>query len=397
MRTVPTAPPRVLLAVNVYSGYQRRIVRGVLDFDARHNRRWRFLFDPRPRAETADLLREFGDADGVVLHGPLRSGDVRRLTRAFRRRGVPVVFAGHEVAGLPCACPDEAAVGRMALEHLRGKGFARFAFFGPAWADHAVFGARYDGLVRAAAAAGLEGEVPRSPAGATEPDRRGRAALARWVATLPTPIGLFCGNIDYARRAVGALAEAGVDVPTRAGVLGVDPDDLFCDMVHPPLSTIDHGMRRVGYEAARLLDRLLRGEPVPDRPVVVPPAGVEQRQSTDTLAVEDEDVAAVLRAIDARLEEEAIGARDLIEAAAVGRRSLEQRFRRAVGRGVQEELVRRRIERAKGLLAEAGPFGPMKLPEVAARCGFANAARLSEAFVRVAGVRPGRWRQSVSG
>ena len=387
------APPRVLLAVDVFAGYQRRIVRGVLDYEARHRRGWRFLFDPRPAADAGERLGRYGDADAVVLHGPHQTREAGRLVGRFRRRGVPVVFAGHAVEGLPCACPDEAAVGRMAFEHLRGKGFARFAYFATP-PGQPVFDARFAGLT---AAAGGLGPVVRSPDACAADGPRGRRALVGWVASLETPVGLLCGNIDFARRAAGACAEAGVDVPTRVGVLGVDPDDLFCDMVHPPLSTIDHGMRRVGYEAARLLDRLLRGETVPDRPVVVPPAGVEQRQSTDTLAVEDQDVAAVLRAIDAGLEEESVGARDLIEAAAVGRRSLEQRFKRAVGRGVQEELVRRRIERAKALLAEAGPFGPMKLPEVAARCGFANAARLSEAFVRVAGVRPGRWRQSVSG
>ena len=393
-RSGSTARPlRVLLAVDVYAGYQRRLVRGVLDYADRHAQQWQFLFNPRPVASVQERLSAYPDADGVVLHASVtRAGT---LARRFQRRGVPVVFAGHRVEDLPCACADEAAVSRLAFEHLRGKGFGRFAWFGPTSAQVPVFAERRAAFAGAIAEHGLD-PLLAAPDAADAGGAAGRRALRRWLASLPTPIGLFCGNLDFARRAVAACSEEALDVPTRVGVLGVDPDDLFCDMAHPPLSTIDHGMRRVGHEAARILDGLLNGGPPPPRPVLVPPSGVEQRQSTDTLAVEDDDVAAILQAIRLRLRDPATGAATLLAAVPVGRRSLEQRFRRAIGRGVQEELVRQRVELAKTLLADAGPFAPAKLPDVAARSGFTSAARLSEAFVRVAGVRPGRWRRSVT-
>jgi LacI family transcriptional regulator len=389
------AGPRVLVAIDVFSGYQRRIIRGVVDYNAARGRPWRLLFHPRPAPNVAERLVPFRDADAVILHGSgSRALDELSPTqrRRLQRRKTPLVFAGHRVLDVPCAFPDEQAVARLAFDHLRTKGFTRLAFFGSADAGSDVFKERYDAFAEAARDSGLPAVV-QAPIQADWPDAKGRTTLLRWIRQLPKPVGLFCANTDYARRAVAACGEAGFDVPTRVAIVGVDPDDLICDMVHPPLTTIDQGMRRVGYEAARLLDHLLAGRTVaPSKRV--PPLGVEPRQSTDTLAVEDVEVAQVLRAIAARLHDPDVGAGTILKSIPASRRSLEQRFRRETGRGVQEELVRRRVERAKELLAATGPFAVAKLDQVALQSGFSSAARLSEAFLRIVGERPGQWRRT---
>lgn len=68
----------------------------------------------------------------------------------------------------------------------------------------------------------------------------------------------------------------------------------------------------------------------------------------------------------------------------VTRRSLERRFRAALGHGIHEEILRCRLERAKRLLAATD----LSIKEVAAAAGFSTADGLGRTFRRVEGVAP---------
>lgn len=68
--------------------------------------------------------------------------------------------------------------------------------------------------------------------------------------------------------------------------MGVDNDAVFCDLSEPPLSSIDQDLERIGYEAAALLERLMRGDSPPAEPVFVPPRAVVTRRSTDAIAID---------------------------------------------------------------------------------------------------------------
>ncbi len=68
----------------------------------------------------------------------------------------------------------------------------------------------------------------------------------------------------------------------------------------------------------------------------------------------------------------------------ITRRSLERRFRAAVGHGIHDEIVRCRLERAKRLLLATD----LSLKEVSSAAGFSNADSLGRAFRRAEGVTP---------
>ena len=83
----------------------------------------------------------------------------------------------------------------------------------------------------------------------------------------------------------------GIAVPEQIAVLGVDNDPVICGVCHPPLSSIELGSDRIGYEAAALLDRMMAGRRPPNGDVLVEPVEIVTRQSTDTLAIDDPEVA----------------------------------------------------------------------------------------------------------
>ena len=83
--------------------------------------------------------------------------------------------------------------------------------------------------------------------------------MADWLKSLKKPVALLAGSDPRAREVLDACRLANLHVPEEIAVLGVNDDDLFCEMANPPLSSIIHNARRIGYEAAAMLDRLMQG------------------------------------------------------------------------------------------------------------------------------------------
>jgi LacI family transcriptional regulator len=181
-----------------------------------------------------------------------------------------------------------------------------------------------------------------------------------------------------------------VSVPDELAVLGVDNDELLCDLADPPLSSVIPDTRRTGYEAARLLEAMMAGERVPPVAHLVSPLGVATRQSTDVLATDDGDLSAAVRFIREHATE-GIRVEDVLRAVPLSRRALEARFKQQLGRTPHQEVLRLRIERVKELLAETD----LSLTAIAHRTGYAHVEYLSVAFKRETGVPPSVYRAQV--
>lgn len=170
----------------------------------------------------------------------------------------------------------------------------------------------------------------------------------------------------------------------------MDNDFLLCNLCTPPLSSIIPNTHRTGYLAAELLSRMIAGKRVPAEAHLVEPLGIETRQSTEVLAVEDRDLAAVLRHIREHACE-GIKVGDVLKQVPLSRRVLESRFIKAFGRSPHDELLRVKVERVKQLLIGTD----LTLTAIAERTGFPHAEYLSVAFNRLVGESPGRYRRTV--
>jgi LacI family transcriptional regulator len=185
-----------------------------------------------------------------------------------------------------------------------------------------------------------------------------------------------------------ACAQIPISVPDEVAVIGVDNDDLLCDLSQPSLSSVVPDTARIGYQAAELLDRMLGGEVVRPQDIQVTPLGVETRQSTDVLAVSDPDVVQAIRYIrEHACEGIDVGA--VVKKLAISRRVLELRFRELLRCTPHEQIVRVRIQRAMQLLAET----ELPLKTIAERAGFNDVEYLSMAFKRHSGLSPREFRR----
>ena len=214
--------------------------------------------------------------------------------------------------------------------------------------------------------------------------------LAKWLAGLPKPVGIMACYDIKAQQVLDVCRELDLAVPEQVAVIGADNDHLLCNLSDPPLSSVIPNSRRAGYEAARLLDQMMFGEKVDNNAVLVRPLGIETRQSTDTLAIEDAEIAEALRFI-RRHASSGINVGDVLKAVPLSRRVLESRFRKLLGRTPHEEIVRQRIGRVQQLLSET----ELSLREIADRTGFEHAEYLSVAFKQATGQTPTQFRKSL--
>ena len=383
-----SAIPKVVLLLETSRQYGRQLLRGIARY-ARLHGPWSLVVAPGHFEQELPSVRHWGgDAVIVRISSP-------KMARAIRKSGIPAValeasleeFAALNASlGISEIRPDSAGIARAAVEHLMERGFRHFVYCGMEnclWSH-----ARQQEFCRCVSEKGFSCAVFSIPSNRRKQDEeRERMTLARWLQELPKPLGLMACNDDQATKVLDACAVARLSVPDEVAVIGVDNDELLCELSDPPLSSVTLNLDLAGYEAAALLDGLMSGRIQGYHQVLVKPRWVAARCSTDVVAQDDRLVAAALRFIHDNAQR-AIQVREVVDHTGVSRRSLERRFTAAIGRTILQELTRSRLDRAKRLLLETD----LSIEQVALAAGF-SAQRMTHAFRHGEGTLPHLYRQ----
>lgn len=386
--------PQVALLVETSTEFGRGLLRGILRYSRLHGP-WSLLVAP---GHLGSALAQLGRwrADGIVAR--LQSADLRQVLRSTR---APLIASTlDEAPGLAPAGnlgeirTNAAAIAQQAAEHLIEAGFRRLAFCGFQGSDWSL--AREHAFLRYAADHGYPCDHHRiARAGWLQEPRwistaqHQQPELMRWLQALPKPVGLMACNDVCGREVLQACAAGTLRVPDDVAVVGVDNDEMMCELSSPALSSVELGTEAAGYAAAALLDRLMRKEAAAGERIVVEPRRVLARGSSDVIALEDALVAAALRFMREHAKER-LDVGDVVRSLGVSRRTLERRFLAALGRGISSEIARYHLQRAERLLLET------KLPtyQVAAEAGYGSVKSLRRAFLRYTGHTPERFRQN---
>jgi len=366
-------------------------VRGLMDYAERHGG-WSLTTSPPSligageEPLTLENLRGWpGDGVFAVI---LNQADIR----AARRLRIPVLNGAstlRDTSGIPRVRPDHYAMGRLAAEHLLERGLRRLAYYG---LDGFWFSElRCQGFVERAEQAGATCDVLQVPrrSGLWANWQKRTGLLVRWLKHLRPPVGLVAVQDYRARAVIEECDRLGLRIPHDVAVVGMENDPTLCEFCRPTLSSVSRNAWQMGVESAAMLDRLMDGLPTPDD-VAIPPDGVVARQSTDTIAVEDPHLAAAVHFIHDHLGEP-FGIDRVVDATSISRRQLETRFQRELDCTPLEYLSRKRIERAKQILAAPGRI---KLHNVVTVCGFPSVERMRLVFKRLTGMTPLEYRQS---
>ncbi|WP_422924807.1 substrate-binding domain-containing protein [Singulisphaera sp. PoT] len=363
--------------------FYREILRGIKSF-AEERSDW--ILTPIAPEKRAIGLAKSLRCDGYIGH--LFNSPIAEAVLAL---GKPVVNVSGVLPGLPMprVVVDHEEVGRMAARHLIERGVRTFGFVG--YPEHDFSLGRERGLIEIAEAAGFTVSVfhddvhrIQDPTGMWFWNR----PLLQWLTSLTKPVGLLTSHDTQGAQVSEYCRQLGFSVPDDVAIVGVDNDDLLCEMSRPSLSSVALPAQRIGYEAATLLDQRMRGQTPSTSVVVLPPVGLVVRQSSDLIAVADPDVSDAVRFIQEHAHQP-IRVPDVLEAVPVARRSLERRFRKWLQRSISEEICRVHIERGRDLLMKTN----LSMSAIAELSGFTDGRQLSIAFRRETGMTPSDYRR----
>ncbi|MBX3427530.1 MAG: substrate-binding domain-containing protein [Pirellulales bacterium] len=368
--------------------HQEVFIEGVLQYAREKNCQWSFIVAPEWSSVSLTNLTGW-PGDGVIaaLNTPEEA-------RCAEKSELAIVNISGVLAESPSPrlMVDNRAIGVLGAKHLLERGFKRFAYYG-------IRGVRYSddrcrGFRETIAAAGFAVDSLAVPSTFTI---RGTSwlgqqrELSAWLETLEVPCGLLAVSDARARQAIEGCHDLGINVPDQIAILGVDDQQIICEHCHPRISSIARNNVLEGYQAARLLDQMMKKRKVARFERLVPPLGVVERESTATLAVTDERLKRALDYFHANIEDP-VSVKEICAQVDVSRRWLEYAFRDALGESPFNYIRRRRLQHARQLL---GDEPDLKIDHIARRTGYTSANQLAKAFRQEFGLSPRQYRKSL--
>lgn len=370
-------PPHIALLIETSLASGRDILRGIARY-VREHRRWSLYHEPHGLTDALPRWLRHWRGDGIIARIQTRT-----MATQIAASGIPTIDVLGVVPnpGFPLVHVDDVAIARMAADHLRARGLRHFGFYGiqgENWSEQ-----RCAGFCAAVAPDPVAiHELPRDAIG-RRPWERVENRMAKWIAALPKPVGILVCSDQRGPQLLEACRRASVSIPDDVAVIGVDNDEPLCEVCDPPLSSIQAGHVSVGYEAAALLDGLLRGSEAPRKALLVQPRHVVQRLSTDMLAIDDMAVAAALRLIRERGYVE-LNVDEIARRVNLSRSVLQRRFRTLLNRTIHQEIIAMKLKRAQELLTNTD----LPLSVVAERTGFTHQEYMGAVFKKRLGKTP---------
>lgn len=376
----------ILVQVDLRQKAARDLLGGVLHAAAQRPRWDVRLLHGHPLNRLADLVR--WRPDGLITDRPLTPPQARRLADAGLRA---LIAAYDDTSGDPDeprlavrhVCCDNAAIGRAAAELLLGKRLRHFAYV-PATVRNPFLRRRCAAFRETLAAQGLDADIYDPPA-------RGTVDLARWLANLPKPCGVFAEFDQRAKDVIDTCRTAGLKIPEQLLLVGVDNEEYICENTIPTLTSVWPDFNDGGHLAVETLERLLRGARVAREPIRYGVRDVVARVSTADVTGTARTVALATEFI-RRHAAEPIRIADIARAAGTSARLLELHFRDVLGTTAAKTLQRARLDHVKELLRTSD----LPLARLGERCGFNSEAHLKTLFKRATGQTMSAYRRRAS-
>lgn len=373
---------KVLLMVETSTSYGRDLLTGITRYALERNE-WTYTILPRGITELPDYIRHW-KGDGVIARSP----DLQ-FVRFVESFGCPVVEMMYwDQPDIYC---DERAMARLALDHFEehyAENVGYFSYGGVGWIRYRCQQFTEECRERGFSPFIFESKVLRrdrspDPVWKQEYDEPLRA----WLRDIPKPIFLLAANDHQAVNLINRCRTLGYRMPEDIAVLGYNNDVHLCNMLVPSLSSIDQNTSKIGYEAARLLDKKMRGEDCTGYKLCLPPLKVVSRDSTNRFTSSDPDVSRALHFI-REFATSGISVSDILAEVPLTARTLERKFRDVLGHSPGREILLAKLRHSIGMLINS----ELSSRRVAELSGFSNEQYFCKVFKREMGITPKEYR-----
>jgi len=386
---------KIAFAHNNINPNAQGVMTGITEYI--HNKgNWQLIVWPDSSQKSLSFLKQRG------CKGAFVSVETATKARELLQLGMPVIAVStlQETSKLPFVSANSEEVAELACEYLLKRKFNNFAFFGLTQAKWSR--ERMEYFSSYLARAGHKIHVFKKEQIPITDDlisfanlwtnttlTTGQQELVEWLKQLPKPIAILASCDILAGHLSNVAKEAGLSIPDEVAILGVNNDQTICNICDPPLSSIALNFKKAGYNAAKLLDKIISGqEAMQGQCINTQPTHVETRGSTDIFAIDDPDVIQVLKYIKQN-SNKPLQVNEVASHVYISKRSLQSKFQKTLGRSIHEEIVHAHLEIARAMLVETN----LPIDEIASRSGFHYTSNMRRAFKQFTGLLPQKYRQ----
>ena len=379
---------RLLFITDFTEQFAYRFLRGILNY-SRSTEQWVVCKMPPAYKRQLGLEEVVAWAKEWRADVVIAQFDPDDDVTLFRKNGI-VALAQDYIAkfdSIPNITGDYTLTGTMAADYFLSKGFKNFGFFGyngVCWSDERCDAFRH----RVEKSVGEENFYMYDRQNIDNMWYYDQSILSDWLQNLPKPIAIMACDDNQGNILLQACEFCGLHVPFDVAIIGVDNDEILCNMSDPTMSTINVDIERGGSDTAAMVDRMVKDPSYMGEDIVLKPLGVIERLSSSVFATNDKEVLAALRFIHANVDSK-IQVTDVLKNAPVSRRLLEQRFKNMTGMTIYNYISVMRMERFAQLLISSND----PISDIAARLDEFDTKGISRRFKELKGCTPSEFRK----
>lgn len=376
----------ILLCMDTSTEYNRAIIRGISSYSEEHDNCLLLsrvpsciIVDSARKEKIAQWAKDW-NMDAIIV-GILPYDDLLPLADL----NASVIFQNldSKSKGVSAINEEYSETGQIAADFFIRKRFENFAYFGiknAFWSEQRAQGYRNRIL-----GSGFNHSEYMIKTDTIDEAQK----IIRWLKDLPKPVAIFCCNDKHALVISEYCHIAKIDIPREISILGVDNDELICNLSSPPLSSIVLDAEQAGYEVGQQLAEQKSAKDNHLFVVSIKPGIIIQRGSTKKHNIEDKEVAKMLEFIDDNFTRD-ISTTEIFDQAFLCRRAAEIRFKKVTGMTVYRYLIEQRLNHLCTLLKTTD----LSLTDCAARSGIFGISYLFHIFKKYKGCSPTVWRSS---
>lgn len=380
---------RILLMTDSSEAFSRRLLRGISQYAHAEHEAWSLSRIPISLKEKIGFRGIAAHAKSIHTDAIIGQFDKREDIDIFTKKGIIVIAQDYGIRfeGIPNISANHHDGGAIVATYFIRHGFDSFAFFGPA-----------DTVFSEERKAGFEETIRKERPDASISSLMTRKAalwgcdmdeLCQWLESLPKPVAIMaCDDIwaYYITEACDRLKEDKPDgnfsIPEDIAVVGVNNDDTICGLSNPNLSSLDQDIERCGYRVAMMINEMMHNPEEAVYDVLIAPAGIVTRQSSDIFVNDDANITAVLKFIHENIGQK-LSVNDIVAQVPLSRRLLEKKFRSQMNTSIAEYMRKVRVDSMASLLEKG-----KTVSEAAFDLGYSDIKNISRIFKRIKGVAP---------
>jgi len=281
---------------------------------------------------------------------------------------------------------DYFKTGVMAADFFLNRGYLSFAYYG--FKDMIWSRERAEGFKSRIEEAGFQVSILNIRNRKDEDWAFDAATVSNWLLSLPKPVALFACDDLFASQITEICKIYNIAVPGDISVLGVDNDELICNISDPPLSSIGLDVEKGGYQAAHTLHQLIYKEIEDAVDIVIPPLSIELRKSTDKYAINDKYILQTIEYIQKNYSQ-TISVTDIMQLVPFSRRAFEKRFKIEMGTSIYQFILKYKIEKFSQSIIKSN----LPLSDLAFDCGFEDYKNVARIFQKYKRLTPEQYRK----